>query len=380
MRTLLAAMVVVAACAGLAWWTFADERAAPPAPAEPDALAPAPDAGAAAQAAATAGAREEAAAPPQAPAHAAPAGDEAPGAAPAPAAPGPVVVHVTELTSRAALAPFRWSFRTFSETLRGEADESPCALPLPHGVVGELMIEVDAHQPFRKAALAVPRVGWPALRVDAALLPAVERAGITLVVTDPDAAPAADVRVDAFALTPKQEGAAWHLGAALWSRRASADDGVYALPQLPAGSFGVQLVALDAEGAPRPLAAWRSTFRLDGSNGFLDHVALEPACALRLDLRDPTLAPLAPAAIGDVGITLRRPAEPALQRVWVASDREGRGQVTAIDALPGRAPTWLAAPARPGAYELTVTIGGVVRAQRALVLRPEAQTEQVVVY
>lgn len=380
MRSLFVGIAVAALGASLAWWAFGGEDVTPPAPVALDAAPtgvaqdpvtePRAPMASARQPAAQAPATDPPAAPSQ----------QVDAAAEAAAAPPAVLAKVTNLTTRATVAPFRWSFRTARETLRGEAATSPSPLPLPRGTEGLLLIEADQHQPYRVEELRVPQPGAPALLLDCALLPAVERAGVTLVVTGPDAQPIDGVRVDAFELDDQNRDAAWQLGAPLWSRRASSPDGLFELPPLPVGEFGVQLVAVDGEGRPRPLTAWRGAFALTGSNGFVDHVSLEPACALTLDLQDAQGAAFDPRPHGAVQLELTRPATPGLQRRWVAAATEGAGQVTAVDALPAPAPVWLAAPVAPGAYQLEIKIGGAVRAQRTLLLRAEAQTEQVVVY
>ncbi|MCK5943483.1 MAG: hypothetical protein KAI24_15990, partial [Planctomycetes bacterium] len=188
------------------------------------------------------------------------------------------------------------------------------------------------------------------------------------------------VRVDAFELTDDNRDLAWQLGRSLWSRRAESGSGTFELPQLPPGEFGVQVVAVTPAGRPRPLAPWRRTFALTGSNGFVEHVQLEPACALQLDLVEPNGDAFDPAVHGNVTVTLNGVAERGIQRRWTAAAADGKGQVTELDRVPGRSPIWLAAPTDPGNYLLEVFVNGDPRVSQQLTLRPEAQTERVTVY
>ena len=117
---------------------------------------------------------------------------------------------------------------------------------------------------------------------------------------------------------------------------------------------------------------------MTGSNGFVEHVALEEACALRLDLLEPNGAPFDPAVHGNVTITLNRAGELAVQRKWSAQDADGHF-VTALDHVPAAGTCWPSEPVAPGTYLLEVFVNGDPRVHRTLVLGPTVQTERITV-
>jgi hypothetical protein len=204
----------------------------------------------------------------------------------------------------------------------------------------------------------------------------VPAAGITLYVRDPRSLPVAHVRVDAFALAQPVP-PAWHLGDALWARRASAPDGRYVLPELAPGDWGIRVVATDEHGALLPLLPYRGTFLLTGGNGFVEDVPLAPGALLALELVDAAGAPFDPALAGATTLRLTLPGGPPVPRKWLV--RDGAAATGAIDAVPGKGTVLLAEAVDAGQYALEVAIGGTVRAQRQLFLRPGITNEERVV-
>ncbi|MEC9048816.1 MAG: hypothetical protein VYA51_12460, partial [Planctomycetota bacterium] len=219
---------------------------------------------------------------------------------PAPAAPGPRPTHVEvrNLVDDALVARFRWSFTAGAQTVRDEGLFGVADLPLPIGVPGVLLVEADGMEPLRQEAVTATAAPQPALQLRLYLRPTRPAAGITMLVRDNVGQPVDHLRVDAFSLGESARSEQWQLGRPLWSRRASAADGRYQLPPLPAGDYGVQLRATDADGVLRPLQSWTRPFTLTGDNGFVEDVTLQPGCALRLELVDASGAPLDPAARG----------------------------------------------------------------------------------
>lgn len=289
-----------------------------------------------------------------------------------------LTIDVRDVVTRAPIAAFRWRFVRRGDILRGDSDASTANLALPRGSVGDLLIEAESMQPFAQKALKVPAAYEPKAHLDVFLTPTPKGQGITLMVKDLERQAIPHVRVDAFKLTPATADAGWDLGQPLWSRRADAEDGVYVLPPLPPGGYGILLVATDPDGDMSPLSAYRQTFQLSGSNGFLEDVPLEPACALKLDLLDGSSAPFDPKSHGDTSIRLNRAGQVGIERKWTARQDQG-GTVSQRDTAPGKGAVWLDQPVAPGSYLLEIIINGAPRVSQSLMLRPEQQTETIYV-
>jgi len=309
--------------------------------------------------------------------------DDQPAAPQAPAAEQPVpppadltlVLNVRDVVTRAPIEAFRWRFVQRGDILRGESAAGVAELALPRSRIGDLLIEADGMQPFAKKALQTPGVNQPTTHLDVFLTPAPSGQGITLMVKDLDRRPIQNVRVDAFKLNTNQD-IGWDLGQPLWARRADAADGTYQLPPLAPGDYGILLVATDADGNLLPLAPYRQTFTLTGSNGFLEDVPLEPACALRLDLLDANGAPFDPKVHGTTSIRLNQTGQTGIQRKWTAK-AEANGTVSQADVAAGPAPIWLDQPVAPGSYLLEIAVNNAPRISQVLLLRPEQQTETI---
>ncbi|MEC8651071.1 MAG: hypothetical protein VXY92_00790, partial [Planctomycetota bacterium] len=297
------------------------------------------------------------------------------------AAPGPRPTHVEvrNLVDDALVARFRWSFTAGAQTVRDEGLFGVADLPLPIGVPGVLLVEADGMEPLRQEAVTATAAPQPALQLRLYLRPTRPAAGITVLVRDNVGQPVDNLRVDAFSLGDSARGEQWQLGRPLWSRRASAEDGRYQLPPLPAGAYGVQLRATDADGVLRPLQSWTRPFTLTGDNGFVEDVTLQPGCALRLELVDASGAPLDPAARGSLRVPLRSGDARPQPRKWTGLSTDGRA-VSAIDEAPTRSPIWLADPAAPGSHTLEVRSGDALLARQAVQLGPIAQIVRATVY
>jgi len=298
---------------------------------------------------------------------------------PTPTPQRPSIVEVRNATDNQLLPTFRWRFSHGQHTERGESETGIGELDLPPGTTGDLLVEADGMQPATKKALYVPTDAEPQLRLQLYLTPTARSQGITLLVHDVDRRPVANVRVDAFELNAQNRDGAWHLGKPMWARRTAAANGRYELPPLPPGEYGIQLLATDAEGALLPTSTFRRAFTLTGSNGFLEDVTLEPACALRLELLEPNGNAFDPKPHGNVTITLNAPGEHGIQRKWTAAHPNGTGTITEADHVPAPSPIWLAAPIPPGTYTLEIFINGAPRVHQSLILRAEQQTERVTV-
>lgn len=291
----------------------------------------------------------------------------------------PSIVEVHDATSNALLPAFRWRFLHGNATVRGESDAGVGELALPPGVTGDLLIEADGMQPAARKAVTVPTEAEPQLRLQVYLTPTATAQGITLLVHDVGRQPVQNVRVDAFELNAQNRDGAWHLGKALWARRTAATDGRYQLPPLPPGEYGIRLLATDAQGQLLPSSPFRRAFTLTGSNGFLEDVTLEPACALRLELLEPNSAAFDPKVHGNVTITLHAAGERGIQRKWTAARRDGTGTISEADHVPAPSPIWLAEPVPLGTYTLEIFINGDPRVHQSLILRAEQQVERVTV-
>ena len=239
-------------------------------------------------------------------------------------------IEVRSAASNLALDTFRWSFIAGERKLSGTGEGGGAELPLPPGVTGDLLVEADGMQPERLADVTATRQPATPLRLEVYLRPARRAEGVTLLVHDTFRQPVADIRVDAFALTAERAGDAWHLESPMWSRAASSTDGRYELPQLAPGRYGVQVCAIDEQGRPAPLAAFRGTYDLTGTNGFVEDVVLTPACALQLDLRDASGAAVDPATRGNIEIHLRRPGDDSVSRRWTSA-KPGGGTVSDVE-------------------------------------------------
>ncbi|HEU4419455.1 MAG TPA: hypothetical protein VFT55_10990 [Planctomycetota bacterium] len=293
-----------------------------------------------------------------------------------------VELTVRDLQSLAAVPAFRWRFRGDGPEQRGEGAEGRATLDLPPAGRGELLVEASGYSPSVRPQFAVNPNGITT--VDVLLTPTVPAAGITLYVHDTALKPIANVRVDAFVLTPESREQAWHHGKALWARRTAAPDGRYTLPPLPAGEYGIRVAATDADGNLEPLLPYSRTFVLTGDNGYVEDVTLEPGCLPVFDLVDAAGAYLDPAQLGAaVALQLRLPGGPDIQRMWVVTGAGFRSlspSAMAIGALPGVGPVRPAEALPAGTYTLEVTVAGNRRLQQSVVLRAgERQQERFVV-
>ena len=285
-------------------------------------------------------------------------------------------IVVRSAASNLPLNTFRWSFVAGERKLSGTVEGDGAELPLPAGVTGDLLVEADGMQPERLADVTATTQPEAPLRLEVYLRPTRRAEGVTLLVHDTFRRPVADIRVDAFALSAERADKAWHLGTPMWSRTATSSDGRYELPPLAPGSYGVQVCAVDERGRPAPLAAFRGTYDLTGTNGFLEDVVLAPACALRLDLRDASGAAVDPAARGSVNIHLREPSDDGVSRRWTSAN-PGGGTVSDVDRLPGPSPAWVAAPVAPGSYTLEITVDGRLAVRQPLQLDGGIRVERV---
>ena len=381
MRALFVVTGLAAACLAAWFLSRPGATAPPPAPGATETLR----VPAAPPKAATGAARRQAAGAPAAPAAAAsaPAADAPEPATPAPEPEDPPIeVEVRSLATQDYVAEFRYRFTSAETGWNGAVGGGRAGLQIPPGVTGDLLIEAPDMQPELRTGLTLPSPPAPPLKLQLYLRPAVAAEGITLLVHDVDRHAVVQVRVDAFTLPAGAPQGAWHLGKPLWSRAATAQDGRYALPKLAPGSYGVQVVAVDSEDRPLPLAPYRSVYDVTGSNGYLEDVTLEPACALQLDLYDANGSPFDPATRGDVSVKLQRGGEPAVSRRWIGARTGGaldQFQVSEVDRVPGPAPIWLATAAEPGAYVLEISIDGRTVARQPMQLAAIRQRERVLV-
>lgn len=372
-RHLLAALVLVAALAVGGSWLLGDGD--PPAPGA--ALPPPPDA------AVPSPADPERLPPRAAPAATAPQPAPTRAPTPAPASPLPVpsvpedanvLLRVRALATRAEVPAFRWRFVNSLVTERGEGRDGRAGLRLPESAVGELLVEAEGLAPLRRTGVIAPTAPAGPLHLDLFLAPAVAAAGITLHVRTLASEPVQHLRVDAFALGNATPDSLWHLAPPLWSRRASAGDGRYVLPPLPAGIYGLRVVGTDEAGETLPLLPFRGTFHLTGDNGFVEDVPLEPGALLELELVDATEAPFDPVLHGATTLELRLPGGPPAPRKWLA--HAAGVQAAAIDALPGPGRATLADAVPGGHYQIVVAVRGTVRVQQNLFLRAGQRTLQ----
>jgi len=288
-------------------------------------------------------------------------------------------LHVHNAVSRAPVAPFRWRFVRPGNILRGDNETGSAALALPRAVKGDLLIEADGMQPVEQKAFQTIGHNEPTQRLDVFLTPVPTGQGIKLMVKTLDRQPVPHVRVDAYKLRSDQnanEQTGWDLGQPLWSRGNSKPDGVYGLPPLPAGNYGIVLVATDPEGKQLPLSGYRQTFAVTGSNGFLEDVLLEPACALTIDLRDGQSRPYDPKVYGKTTISLNKAGETGIQRKWTAND-DPSGTITEPNTVAGKGNVWLDQPIAPGNYLLEIFVDGDPRVSHSLQLRAEQQVETI---
>jgi hypothetical protein len=289
-----------------------------------------------------------------------------------------VVLAVRELTTRLPVAAFHWQFRNSRGTLRGDGRDGKAGLALEPSAVGQLLVEAEGLAPLVKEGVIVPTPPAGAATIDLFLAPAVATAGIALYVRDLALAPITDVRVDAFALAEEAPGNGWHLGQALWARRTSAPDGRYPLPTLPAGSYGIRVIAIDSQGASLPLQPYLRTFTLTGDNGFVEDVALEPGALLSLELVDAAGQPFDATQRGTATLDLRLVGGPAVRRKWLV--RHDAGEAAAIDVVPGIGKVQLADAVVAGPYQIDVLVNGAPRVRaRQLFLRPGVTNEERIV-
>lgn len=298
---------------------------------------------------------------------------------------GNVLVHVRHATTLQPIQGFQWRFVQARETIRGESDKDFALLDLPAGAVGDLLVEASTMQPHTEQRLQVPQRGENTKNLDVLLQPAAVATGITLKVRNLDRTPHRHIRVDAFQLTPQTQNTAWQLGRPLWARRASADDGVFELPELPPGTYGILMVATDEQGQLLPRAPFRRSYVLDGTNGHVDEVLLTPACALQLDLLEPNGQPFDPATHGNVTISLNTVGNTGIQRKWTAftkpnADGKVTGTVSEANRVPGAGRIWLDEPVASGSYLLEIFVNGDPRVSQVLNLRiGEQQVETIYV-
>jgi hypothetical protein len=303
----------------------------------------------------------------------------------APAPQATVVLTVRDVVTRQPIETFRWRFVQPRALARGESTSSVAELVLPRRAIGDLMVEADGMQPFTKKRLVLPAENEPTLLVDVFLTPSATAAGIKLIVKRLDNQPVAHVRVDAFEINAGTRDTAWQLGQPLWARRTAAEDGIYELPPLPPGEYGILLVATSSEGTLLPLQPFRRTFVLNGSNGFLEDVPLEEACALQLQLLKSNRQPFDPKIHGNVTVSLNPVGETGLQRKWTTArqpDASGKvtGTISEANRVPGPGLIWLDEPIAPGAYLLEIFIDGDARVSQTLLLRSnERQLETIYV-
>ena len=295
-------------------------------------------------------------------------------------------ISVRNIVTQAAITSFRWRFQQASKALRGESNSSALELSLPNLAVGNLLIEADGMQPFTQKELRLPGAGAPPETLDIYLTPVATAAGITLMVKDLDNQPVVDVRVDAYDLSALKRKENWQLSRPIWARRTTSTDGIYTLPPLPPGEYGILLVATTSQGDLKPLAPFHRVFDLNGSNGFLEDVSLAPACALRLELRNGSGQPFDPKLHGEVAIRLNPTGEAGTQRKWTAQAEPANPSapprtVSEADRVPGKGLIWLDEPVAPGSYLLEIFIDGNQRVHQQLQLRQgEQQVERVTIF
>jgi hypothetical protein len=314
-----------------------------------------------------------------------PATNTAPPVAPPPSLPiedapqATAIVHVSNVVTRKPVKGFRWKFFQRGKILQDEVDSNSASLPIPRGAIGKLLIEADGMQPYTKDPLMVPKIASTPLEIFAFLTPVATATGVTLMARDIDGQPITNVRVDAFTLNTENHNEAWQVGQPLWARQAASDDGKYELPPLPPGEYGILLVATDKEGNLRPLTAHRQTVLLTGSNGYLEDVTLEPACALQLKVLDGNSQPFDPSTHARASIKLNQTGATNTQRKWTLATPEGK-TVSEANAMPGKGTIWIDEPVPAGNYNLEIVIDGVTRAQQFLQLRAnETQVETIYV-
>jgi hypothetical protein len=286
-----------------------------------------------------------------------------------------VDLRVRSVATHADVAAFRWRFRSGPSPLHGDGVQGHADLRLPPGARGQLLVESPGFAPFA-TDLVVPDVGAPIAVVDAFLAASAQAAGITLLVHDTALQPITNVRVDAFQLPPGARQGAWHVGTALWSRRANDAAGRYSLPELAPGDYGIRVLATDADGKVLPLLPYLGTFVLTGSSGYLEDVTLEPGCLPEFELFDAAGVALDPATSGVVQLQLHLPGGEPVSRLWTL---EVDGQTTvALDTAPGRGSVALAQPVPAGTYVLEVSIADQQRVQQFVTLRAgERQHERI---
>jgi hypothetical protein len=252
-------------------------------------------------------------------------------------------------------------------------------LPASHDHDGELLIEADGCQPLLQAAVRGAAPGQAEVRLELFLLPAARGPGITLHVHDVSRQPILQLRVDAFALTAANRDAAWHLGPALWARRAAAADGRYELPELAPGEYGIRVTAADAEGRTLPLLPWSGRYTITGANSVVEDVTLEPGALLALELYDASGRAFDPARYGTTTFAMHWPGGAKVQRKWLSASGGGAA-ATAIDVLPGIGLAELTEAVPPGVYQFELFVNGEPRLQRSLTLvAGERKLERLVV-
>lgn len=276
-----------------------------------------------------------------------------------------------------AVEIFRYTFRHPGPIVRGESNQGTAAISLPTSASGELLIEANGHVPFT-TALTAPAINAPTRTLDIFLDPAAIATGIEITALDLTNAPIVNVRVDAYRLPERAGIGAWNRGQVLWSRRNSATDGHYVLPDLPVGDYGVRLLATDADGELLPLLPFARTFALTGSNGFVERAVLEPGCVLGVEVVDNLGQPIDPKR-ASITLDLRLAGGPKQSRRWI--QQNDRGRFAADDMPPAIGACWLDEAVTGGLYRLIVSIDGQLRYDQQLALRQgERQQERIVIH
>lgn len=382
MRQGLGAVVGIAVIglAGLLIWLLAGGDGVAPTPADPQ---PASSTGSGPTPRSNSDARRAAVEMPEAaeqpsepgPATAAP-GDPEP--TPEPAARPNLRLVVREQNGNAAVAQFTYALVLPRERRTGEGEAGEAELTVPPNTRIDVVVEAPDHVPFRDVVQSPPP-GAPARTLEVFLTRAATATGIVVQLQDQNGTTVEHVRAETWRLPSAAERRApidWRRERPLWSRQASDPNGRYELPQLEPGTYGVRLLALDAEGRVRPLQPFVREFTLTGSNGYDERVTLEPGCALGVEVVDSSYRALEPGQRA-VEWHLRLAGGPQQRHRWI--HRSERGRLAADDAPPVAGRCWLEEPVAPGLYRLVVTVDGTQRADFQLALRAgERQTERLV--
>ncbi|MFO1077726.1 MAG: hypothetical protein U1E73_08365 [Planctomycetota bacterium] len=373
MRVIVLLLVVLLG-AGVAFWALGgSDPGAPPGPAPAEtprkqAVDPGPPERTAVRSEET---------PPTNPAN--PAGRPDAAAAPdAPAAPSTqpnLALHVRSAGDQRDVASFQVTARTATSTVRARGEAGHAALAAPPGVELDVLVEAEGFQPWR-GPMQGAAAATPPPTTEVFLTPAAVAAGIELHVHTLEGEPVPRLRVEAFALAAGADRGPWQHARPLWSRIADRADGVYALPELAPGSYGIRAMGVDAKGDLLPRLPFLRTYELTGSNGFVEDVPLEPGCAFGIELVDAAGNAVAPPPEEVFALELRQPPGAAVAHRWVQTVSGQRS--VGVDLVSAAGPAWLEQAIAPGVYELTVRERDTVRVQMQIVLRGgERQLERV---